>query len=188
MRLFIAVDIDDENRGALRELQQRLRSGVDIKKGDAKWVNVDNIHLTLKFLGEVKDADVVEICNIVEDVASRHGSFELDLESVGYFGKRSAKVLWVGTGQGSDNLHRLQKELEEQLALAGWPEDRRDFNGHLTVCRVRSSQAGVKLARLTEDYKDFKLGSISAEAVSVYQSQLTPSGPIYTRLGNYKLQ
>ena len=133
MRLFVAIDIGDENKKALRDLQQQLQSRVGIKKSDAKWVESDNVHLTLKFLGEVKDAKVVEICDIVENVASQHECFELDLESVGYFGKRSARVLWVGTGQGSENLLRLQKELEQQLALAGWPEDERDFNGHLTL-------------------------------------------------------
>ncbi len=188
MRLFIAIDIDKQNRDALRVLQQQLQSKVDIKKSDAKWVNPDNIHLTLKFLGEVKDAKADEICKIVEDVASRHESFEFDLETVGYFGATSAKVLWVGTGTGSDKLLKLQKELEEEFASAGWPQDPREFNGHLTVCRIRNTKAGIKLAAITEDYKDFKLGSVLADSVSIYQSQLTSDGPIYTLLGNYKLQ
>ncbi|MCK4753090.1 MAG: RNA 2',3'-cyclic phosphodiesterase [Planctomycetes bacterium] len=188
MRLFIAIDIDKENKDALRALQKQLQSKLDIKKSDVKWVNPDNVHLTLKFLGEVKDTNIAEICNIVELVATRHESFDLDVESVGYFGARSAKVLWVGISNGSKNLHRLQKELERQLASAGWPEDSREFNGHLTLCRIRSSKAGIKLAEITENYKDFKLGTISADSISVYQSQLTPSGPVYTLLGNYKLQ
>ncbi len=81
----------------------------------------------------------------------------------------------------------MQKDLEQQLALAGWPEEKREFSGHLTLCRVRNPRAGVKLAAVGEDYRDFKLGIISADSVSVYQSQLTPKGPIYTLLGNYKL-
>ena len=188
MRVFIAIDIDEQIRKALGNLQNELRSKVDIKKSDVKWVNPDNIHLTLKFLGEIKDQEAVDVCNITKEVASRHESFELALETVGHFGGRSARVLWIGTGQNSDNLLQLQSDLEEQLASAGWPKETRKFSGHLTLCRVRNSKAGVKLAQMTEGYKDFKLGTIWADSVSVYQSQLTPKGPVYTVLGNYGLQ
>jgi 2'-5' RNA ligase len=188
MRVFIAIDIDKDVRGALSDLQQQLRRQSDIKKSDAKWVEPDNIHLTLKFLGEVKDDRIVEVCKIVEGVAGMHRSFELNVESVGHFGGKSARVLWVGTGKGSDELFQLQKDLQQQLSLAGWPEEPREFAGHLTLCRIRNSKAGAKLAQLSEQYRDFKLGVISAESVSVYQSHLTPTGPVYTVLGNYKLQ
>jgi 2'-5' RNA ligase len=188
MRCFIAIDIDEKIRSALGDLQQQLQNGVDVKKGDVNWVNPDNIHLTLKFLGEIKDEKVAEICNIVKDVADRHKSFELDIESVGHFGGRSPKVLWVGTGKGAENLLELQEDIEESLASAGWPEETREFAGHLTLCRIRHPAAGAKLAQVSEDYKDFKLGTMPADSVSVYQSELKPSGPVYTLLGNYKLQ
>ncbi|MHC4461996.1 MAG: RNA 2',3'-cyclic phosphodiesterase [Planctomycetota bacterium] len=188
MRVFIAIDIDEEIRAALGDLQQQLWSKVDIRKGDVKWVNPENIHLTLKFLGEIKDEKVVEVCNIVKEVTGRHNSFELNIQTVGRFGGRSARVLWIGIGEGNDNLLGLQKDLEQQLALAGWPEEKRKFSGHLTLCRVRNPKAGVKLAVVSEDYRDFKLGTLQADSVSVYQSQLTPTGPIYTLLGNYKMR
>ncbi|MFA5252897.1 MAG: RNA 2',3'-cyclic phosphodiesterase, partial [Phycisphaerae bacterium] len=116
MRCFIAIDIDKGIRTALGDLQKKLRSGIDVKKGDINWVNPDNIHLTLKFLGEIKDEKVAEICNIVEAAAGRHKGFELDIESVGHFGGRSPKVLWVGTGKGGEDLLELQKDIEESLA------------------------------------------------------------------------
>jgi 2'-5' RNA ligase len=188
MRCFIAIDIDKKIRSALGGLQRQLRDGVDVKRGDVNWVNPDNIHLTLKFLGEIKDEKAAEVCNIVKDVAGRHKSFELDIESVGHFGGRSPKVLWVGTGRGEENLLELQEDIEKSLASAGWPEETREFAGHLTLCRVRKPAAGMKLAQVSEDYKDFKLGTMPADSVSVYQSELKPSGPVYTLLGNYKLQ
>jgi 2'-5' RNA ligase len=188
MRCFIAIDIGEEIRRALSGLQRQLREGVDVKRGDINWVNPDNIHLTLKFLGEIKDEKAAEICNIVKDVAGRHKSFELDIESVGHFGGKNPKVLWVGTGKGQEELLELQKDIEESLALAGWPEETREFSGHLTLCRIRNPKAGMKLAQASEDYKDFKLGTMQADSVSVYQSELTPAGPVYTVLGNYKLQ
>ena len=188
MRCFIAIDIDEQIRKALASLQDQMRGKADIKRGDAKWVNPENIHLTLKFLGEVKDEQAVDVCNITGAVASRHESFELDVESVGHFGGRSARVLWVGTGQNIDKLLQLQQDLEQQLDLAGWPRETRKFSGHLTLCRIRNARAGIKLAQLARDYRDFRLGTMPAESVSVYQSQLTPQGPIYTVLGKYELQ
>jgi 2'-5' RNA ligase len=188
MRCFIAIDIDEAIRKALARLQDELRGKADIKKSDAKWVDPENIHLTLKFLGEIKDEQVVDICNIAKDVASRHESFELNIESVGHFGGKSARVLWVGTGQNIDKLLKLQQDLEQQLDLAGWPKETRKFSGHLTLCRIRNARAGVKLAQLAQQYKDFKLGTMPADSVSVYQSQLMPQGPVYTVLGKCELK
>ena len=188
MRCFIAINIDEKIRKALAKLQDELRGKADVNKSDVKWVNPDTIHLTLKFLGEAKDEQVVDVCNITGDVASRHKSFQLDVESVGHFGGRSARVLWVGTGQNSDKLLQLQEDLEQQLDLVGWPRETRKFSGHLTLCRIRNARAGVKLAQMISEYKDFKLGTMPADSVSVYQSQLTPKGPIYTVLGKYELQ
>jgi len=188
MRCFIAIDIDQTLRAALGSLQQELQKKADIKKGDVTWVKPDSIHLTLKFLGEIEDEQVVGVCDIVKDVAGRHKSFKLSIESVGCFGGKSARVLWVGGGEGTENLLQLQKDLEQQLAEAGWPPETREFTSHLTLCRVKDSKAGLKLAQVADNYKELKLGTISADSLSVYQSQLTPTGPIYTVLGNCKLR
>lgn len=188
MRCFIAIDIDDQIRKGLSDLQNELRKKVDVRKGDVKWVNPDITHLTLKFLGEIKDEQAVDVCNVTADVAGGHVRFELDVRSVGYFGGRSARVLWVGAGEGCDNLLRLHDDLEGQLEQAGWPREGRKFAAHLTLCRIRNSKAAIKLAEASRDYTGFELGTLSADSVTVYQSELTPQGPIYTALGNYGLQ
>ena len=187
MRCFIAIDIDEQIKKLLSDLQQQLQSKADINNDAVKWVRREAMHLTLKFLGEVKDKNIAEVCNIAKEIASRHEGFELDIESVGYFGGSSARVLWVGTGDGGDHLYRLANDLEQRLAAAGWPEEKRDFAGHLTLCRIKNSSAGVRLAQVSSDYKDFKVGTVSVDSVSVYHSQLRSTGPVYTVLGNYKL-
>jgi 2'-5' RNA ligase len=187
MRVFIAIDIDEKTRAAIADLQKQLASKVDIKKGDVKWVEPDNIHLTLKFLGEIDDAKLPEIRGITEQVASSHNKFTLDIETVGTFGGRSAKVVWVGVGKGSDDLSILQKNLDDRLGQAGYPKEDREFSAHLTICRVRNPKAGVKLVDACKAFADCKLGAISADAICVYQSQLTPAGPIYTLLASHNL-
>ena len=187
MRCFVAIDITEEIKAGLADLQQALASSVDIRKGDVKWVRPEAVHLTLKFLGEIRDADVVEICRVVKEVASRHRAFNFAVKEVGHFGGRSARVLWVGAGAESEALLTLQQDLEEQLAQAGWPKEARKFSAHLTLCRVRNTQAGTKLAEVTGQFRDFDLGAMRGDSVSVYESKLTPQGPIYTCLGNYRL-
>ncbi len=188
MRCFIAIDIDEQIIKGLSDLQDELRRKVDVRKGDVKWVKPENKHLTLKFLGEIKDEQAVEVCNAAEDVAARHVRFDLDVRSVGHFGGRSARVLWVGAGETSEALVKLHADLEQQLQQAGWPKEGRKFAAHLTLCRIRNSKAGIKMARAIREYKDFELGTLSAESVTVYQSELTPQGPAYTALGNYGLK
>jgi 2'-5' RNA ligase len=81
----------------------------------------------------------------------------------------------------------LQQDLEERLSEAGWPKEARKFAAHLTLCRIRNAKAGTKLAEAAGQYQDFDLGTTQAAAVCVYESKLTPQGPIYTCLGKCKL-
>ncbi|MHC4069527.1 MAG: RNA 2',3'-cyclic phosphodiesterase [Planctomycetota bacterium] len=191
MRCFIAIDIDENTRKAFADLEQRMQAqarGENINRSDVKWVRPEQVHITLKFLGEIKDSQISEICNIVQEVAAEKKGFELELESVGYFGGRSARVLWVGSGKGKEELSLLAGVLDERLSLAGWPKETREFSGHLTLCRIRNTSAGFKLAQMSKEYEGFKLGSVSVDSISVYQSELTPSGPNYTVLVKYELQ
>jgi 2'-5' RNA ligase len=188
MRCFIAIDIPEEIRADLADLQKELAGRLDVHKGDLKWVEPEGMHLTLKFLGEVPDNQVADVCNVVKEVAAQHPAFDFSVKEVGTFGGHSARVLWVGSGLDCPELLALQQDLEEQLEQAGWPKEGRQFSGHLTLCRIRNSKAGEKVAKLAEQYKDYDLGTVRGEAVCVYESQLRPEGPIYTRLGNYKLQ
>jgi 2'-5' RNA ligase len=188
MRVFIAIDIDEQLLRALKDLQSQLQDKADVRKGDVKWVRPELMHLTLKFLGEIKDNQIVEVCRIVETVAGRNSRFDLDVESIGHFGGRNARLLWVGTGEGKEQLKQLQEDIEEQLAQAGWPKENREFTGHMTLCRIRNTKAGSKMAQLSQEYKEYEIGTTPVDSVVVYQSQLTPSGPIYTALGRYELK
>jgi 2'-5' RNA ligase len=188
MRVFVAIDIDKQTREAIRKLSSNLQEAADLRKGDAKWVDPDIMHLTLKFLGEMPDEQSADVCRIAEAAAAGHKPFDLDFESVGTFGGKSARVLWVGAGEGAEQLAALAKDIDEQLGLAGWPTETRKFEGHLTLCRIKNFTAGKKLAKLSEQYSDFVAPETLVDSVTVYQSELTPKGPTYTALGNYKLQ
>lgn len=188
MRVFIAIEIDKVIKNDLAALQKDMIGKVDIKKGDAKWVDPEDMHLTLKFLGEIKDQQLVEVCKITEQVAASHECFDIEIGGVGSFGGQSARVIWVGAGQDNENLLKLQDDLETQLAFAGWPEENRKFEGHLTLCRIKNFNAGIKLAQLAKEYKNYSLDVVQVDSVCIFQSELTPQGPVYTLLGKYNLQ
>ena len=208
MRVFIAIDIDDKIRKAIANLQKQIASKVSVKKGDLKWVEPNNIHLTLKFLGEISDEQVAEVSEITKTVAQAHQKFNLEIESVGSFGGRSVKVVWVGvsswhglparenTASPQDASRRmavpqellaLQKDLDDLLAQAGYPKEEREFSAHLTLCRVNHPMAGIKMGEAIAQFSHLKLGLIAADALCVYQSQLTPAGPTYTLLDEFEL-
>jgi 2'-5' RNA ligase len=188
MRVFIAIDIDDKIRKAIADLQKQIASKVDVKKGDIKWVEPNNIHLTLKFLGEISDEQLAEVGEIAKTVVSAHNKFTLDIESVGSFGGRSAKIVWVGARKGTEALLALQKDLNDLLAQTGYPKEEREFSAHLTLCRVNHPIAGLKMGEAIAQFSHLKLGSIAAESLCIYQSQLTPAGPNYTLLDEFKLR
>ncbi len=187
MRCFIAIEIPEDIRAELADLQKELAGKVDIRKGDVKWVEPESMHLTLKFLGEVPDNQVVQVCNITKDVAGRHRRFDFVVREGGSFGGHSARVLWIGAGLDCPELLEVQQDLEDDLADAGWPQESRQFSGHLTLCRIRNSKAGEKLGRLIEQYHDYDLGVVHAGSITVFESQLTGQGPLYTPLGSYRL-
>jgi len=188
MRCFIAIDIDESVKEELAGLQKELAGALGIHRGDVKWVRSEAMHLTLKFLGEIRDRDSVDVCNVAKAVASRHESFEIEIATVGHFGGRSARVLWVGAGLDCKPLAALHDALEGELETIGFVREGRKFSGHLTLCRIRNTKAGHKLAELAGQYRDYDLGSIRAGAICVYQSQLTPGGPVYTLLGKYAMK
>jgi 2'-5' RNA ligase len=178
MRCFIAIDIDEGIRNQIDHLQRELGQKTGLARPDVKWVDPALIHLTLKFLGEVRDAEVTKVCKIAESVAANHKGFSVNVGKVGSFGS-TARVLWVGIDR-SNALLGLQKDLDEQLSQAGWPGDRKQFAGHLTLCRIKKPQAGRKLQDLIKDYTDLEFGPLQVDSICVYKSELTSSGPIYT--------
>jgi len=187
MRCFIAIDIDPQIRQAIVDLQRQIADRCALGSQDVKWVDKDAMHVTLKFLGQVPDQDVVDLCRVTERVAAAHHRFDLAIGSMGHFG-RPATVLWVGTGRGTEELISLQADLEGQLEAAGWPREKRRFTAHMTICRVKNLRVSAQLLRAYKPFMEIELGSTPVDELVVYQSQLRPEGPLYTAMGRYELQ
>lgn len=186
MRLFIAVDIDARIRKEIDRIQRDLQRKTGLYKGPVKWIQPDLIHLTLKFLGEVRDDAVTEVCRIGEETALSHPAFEMTAGGLGTFG-RPPRVLWLGI-EPCPALMNLQEDLEGRLETAGWSREDRAFSAHLTLCRIKVPKAGIQLGQALEEQPSKPLGTVWVEQLIVYESQLTSSGPVYTVAGRYDLQ
>ncbi len=185
IRCFIGVDVGEEIRRKAVALQQQLaRVGAGVK-----WVEADSIHITLLFLGEVADQDLLTVCKAVKSVASREPAFALRVSGIGAFPTlRRPKVLWGGISDGSDPLRRLYENLETKLSDAElYRREERGFTPHLTLGRVKSEADGNELAPELTALLAWDGGRTQVNGVNVYSSEHGRSGPEYTVLARNPL-
>jgi 2'-5' RNA ligase len=180
MRLFVAIDLGEELIDKLVSVQKKIGS----RDYDLKLVEPENLHLTLKFLGEVDESRLGQVERLVSESLKGTHPFTLSLQGLGYFGSGSfMKVVWVGVYSGKDEFVRLTRSLESSLSAIRREE--REPSPHLTIARVKSgSQA---LAHEILSMKDVKLGEVGVKEIKLKQSVLTPQGPIYSDVKTFIL-
>ncbi|MBI5167092.1 MAG: RNA 2',3'-cyclic phosphodiesterase [candidate division NC10 bacterium] len=184
IRSFIAVNLTEGLRQPLSQLQEVLRAPA----ADVSWVRPENLHLTLKFLGEVsaKRLDTVKV--VLQGIARTMPPFILSLSGLGAFpNSRAPRVVWVGIQDGALELQRLQEGLETALGLRGFPREGRSYTPHLTLGRVRSPRNREGLAECLSTLKAEYLGGMQVERVDLMRSDLSPKGAIYTILEGFPL-
>ena len=185
LRTFIAVDLGKAIRDRLVSLQERLaQSGAPVK-----WVEVENLHVTLLFLGEVDERDVPAVCTVVADVCRQHAAFTASVERASCFGNpRRPRTLWVGVGTGKQELCALHDALEPPLLDLGcYRREERKYTPHVTIGRVKTDRPSDTLAAALAKHADWHAGEVLVRELLVLSSELTPDGPIYTVLSRAKL-
>ncbi len=177
-RTFIALAVNDAVRNAAVAAINRLRGLSD----GVRWVEPENLHFTLHFLGEITDADLVDVCTVTTQVARSVAPFEIRGHGAGAFPDlERPRAIWLGVGAGSDGIVELHDALRPRLAELGFRTDKRRYRPHLTLGRIdrvaaKQSQALVDgIAALAE----FDAGPTPADALTVYASRLRREGPGY---------
>jgi 2'-5' RNA ligase len=183
MRLFVAVHLSEEIRAALAAVQDRLRS----VRAEVSWVRPGNLHLTLKFLGEVEAERLDPLCAALAGIAPPVSSFEAAVAGVGSFGGRVPRVIWAGVGDGTEALVALAGHVDAALAAVGFPRESRPFSPHLTLGRVRSPRNVAELAGALRSEARGAFGRVSVGAFHLMESQLHPQGSIYTVRQSFSL-
>jgi 2'-5' RNA ligase len=181
-RTFIAIDPGKAIRDRLIALQTNLaKSGAEVK-----WVEPDNLHLTLLFLGEVGQRDLVPVCRAVAAEVATIPAFVVSIEQAGAFpSTHRPRTLWVGVGTGAAEVTTLHGALEGPLLDLGcYRREDRVFAPHLTLGRVK---VDTGLTASLVKYGSWRAGETTVSEVLVMGSELTPAGPVYTVLSRAKL-
>jgi len=185
MRTFIAIDLAPELKASLQDLVRRLKS----KGGDVKWVGAHGLHLTLKFLGEIRAEEALTVEQVLREVAGRHASFPVELRGTGVFppGAKNPRVLWTDLEAGQA-LTNLQADLELALEKAGFPREERPFRPHLTLGRVKSPRGLRETLAELERHRETSIGRMMVTRATFFQSTLRPTGAEYSVLAEAELQ
>jgi len=181
IRSFIAFDINNETVvKRISDMQNLL-----VKTGaDLKFVQPKNVHITIRFLGNITPSMVDRIFNEMRKV--QFTPFNVKICGVGAFPHlRYPRVLWAGITEGAEQLRNIFNQLEPRLQSLGFKADPKGFSPHLTIARVKSGRNKVELAKFINDNAAYDFGIVRAECLRLKRSVLTPKGPIYSTLKEF---
>jgi 2'-5' RNA ligase len=179
IRTFIAVKLPETVLAAIGRVQERMATcGLNVR-----WVTTGNIHLTLKFLGEVDEDEVDGIAAVLTEAVHGFAPLRLAAAGVGVFPSvKRARVIWVGLAGQLPELAALQRSIENRLATIGYPHEKRSFSGHLTLGRVKGLIAAARLTTAMGAFVDFASETFEVDRVVLFKSDLRPTGASYTEL------
>ncbi len=180
MRVFIAVELPNEIRKALGDVQRALRPLTN----SARWVAPESIHITLKFVGEVPDKRVEDIDTALTGLTWK--PFTISVRGVGFFpGTRSPRVFWAG--MEAPTMKGLAEQLDTRLERQGFEKEKRAFRPHITLARAKNSRIDSTLVSGAEKFQEYDFGSFGVDRVFLFKSTLKPSGAVYEKLKEYML-
>jgi 2'-5' RNA ligase len=189
IRSFIAVELPPEIKAELSRLEDRLAAG---SHSPVKWVDPNNMHLTLKFLGNVSPGMTGRITSVIEESARQTRPLNLQVAGLGVFpNPRRVQIVWVGLTGEIDRLGQLQKRIESGLVPLGFKAELRAFTPHLTLARVRDRATPDErqaLGQLINGIGFSPDGKFKVDVIHLMRSQLTREGPIYSRISSVILK
>ena len=183
LRVFLALNLDEPIKSQLLRLQNRL----DKIGADVRWGKAEQIHLTVKFLGEITDQMAADVCRLCQNISAEFEPFEFGVRSAGCFANHGRpRVLWVGVEDPSGSVRRLNERIEKTLAPLGLRRERRVFKPHVTLGRVRSATNALDLRAEVVKGTNFEAGVAQTSEITIYASELGPDGPIHRVIGRAK--
>ena len=184
IRVFIAIEINSEIKDKLSEYLSKLkRTGADVK-----WVSTENIHLTLKYIGYIEKEDLINLNIIINDAVCSVEPFSISIGNIGAFPSlNKPRVVFVCVQERGNNLLRIFEKLDKGVGQLGIKKESKKYVGHITLGRVKSQKNISKLKNTLNAGLECFFGREKVTSLSLIQSKLTPTGPLYTRLNNFIL-
>jgi len=186
IRAFLALDPPPEVLRKIADIQAAIRKNI---QGGLSWVRPEGIHLTLKFFGGIAQDDVISISEVVADQAAGVRTFHLEARGLGVFpGLKRPRVLWIGIGGELERLLVLQKAIDRGLEACGFTREERPFRAHLTLARIKTPRGLEGLDSVLAAKGSESAGKFTATGLTLFKSELTPKGAIYTVLNHFPFQ
>ena len=185
LRAFAAVEIPP----AVKKKLRRVRERIGALRGKVRLVEEENMHLTVKFLGDVDERDMYRACEIVRDAATAVDEAVFQVRRVGVFpSERKPRVFWAGVEEeGEAVLRTLHRRLDKDLGVLGVREENRAWHPHLTLARARFLEDPGETRELLEEMRDREFGGVLGSEICLFQSDLRRGGPVYAKLGTFPL-
>jgi 2'-5' RNA ligase len=184
MRAFIAVDLEEEIKGNISRFIEKF----DTDLRNVKWIKYQGMHITLKFLGEVSEAKIRKMGEIVGRITSEFQPFSLKIKGTGTFphAKRNPRILWLGV-ESDQTLLFLQEKIETGLEKLGILKEKRKYHPHLTLGRVRTNFKLQSILDELERHREDIFGEMTVKKILLFQSILKPSGAEYKIISEFEL-
>ncbi|MGD8229934.1 MAG: RNA 2',3'-cyclic phosphodiesterase [Desulfobacteraceae bacterium] len=185
IRSFLAFELPLEIKKTVARISGELRQS----SLNARWVKVDNIHLTVVFMGNIETEDIPAIARGVEEVCQTFGPFDLCLKGIGCFpNRRNPRVLWLGLDGDLEPMSEFRDALQAHLTGFGIKEEKRKFKPHLTLGRFRKpKRIDSKEDQLLSKYEDLSSSVCALKELILFKSDLKPTGAVYTKVEAWPL-
>ena len=182
IRAFLAVDLDDDLKPKVNRVMKEFKQ-IDTR---INYVDLLNLHFTLKFFGEIDTAGLNLLEQKIANVVSEFEPFDIKIKGCGAFPNNNhIKVIWVGI-ENDEILKRLHDELDKEFVELGFDKDKK-FSTHLTIGRMKSAKNKAKVKSTIEEFSDVDIGEMKVSKITLKKSTLTPSGPIYEDIKEFEL-
>ena len=183
IRTFAAIELSSSIKERIETHIKTLRSAV--LEANPSWTRVENIHLTLKFFGDVEETRIKRIAKAASKAVDTLAPFDISISNTGAFPKLSQpRVLWIGIEDKTGQLSKLQNRLEEECVLEGFEKEVRAFRPHLTIARIRNPEGARRLAEVNKELGFGPMKLTVAELV-IFRSELSSKGSKYTALSRH---
>ena len=182
IRAFLAIDLDDDLKPKINKIIREFKK----TNANIKYVDLQNLHFTLKFFGDIDTEGIDLIAEKIEKVIKDFDSFNIKIKGCGAFPNTNRiKVIWLGLDE-DEILKELHDNLDKEFNSIGFDLDKK-FSSHLTIGRMRSAKAKDKVKNTLDLYDGIDVGTMEVKTVTLKRSTLTPSGPIYEDLIEFRL-
>ena len=182
LRAFLAIDVDEDLKAKMYKIIKEFRQ-ID---ANIKYVELENLHLTLKFFGDIDTEGIDLLSSKIEGVVSNFDKFTVKVKGCGAFpNENRIKVIWFGL-DGDETVKQLHDELDKEFVKLGFDKDRK-FSTHLTIGRMKSAKGKNQVKSTIEEFRDVEIGEMTVDRIILKKSTLTPQGPIYDDIKIFEL-